>query len=210
MSNDDLLRALGGLAARQDREQPPLPPELTSPPRPMTRQHLAEQALAALAPGARAARVDSPGWAARLLGRRSLLLATPALGVAAVAAVMFMRGQAPLLPPYTLEVRGGVASLRGDPAAGAPLQVAGGSRVELRLRPAQAIDPGGVEVEVSWARDGRQVPWDAATTEISDQGAVRLAGAAPGSIGPGDGEVVIRLRRPGGRWQTLRAPVRWQ
>ena len=51
MSNDDLLRALGRLSARQaEDDERPLPPELTAPAPAATRQHLADQALAALAP----------------------------------------------------------------------------------------------------------------------------------------------------------------
>jgi hypothetical protein len=150
------------------------------------------------------------GWFQRLYARRTLLLATPALGAAA-AALIFTRGRggAPL-PAYTMSLTGGVASLRGDAPAGAePLQLAEGSRVELRLRPEHPVAAGGVEVQLYWSRAGQQVRWTA-TTEISDQGAVRVIGPAPRPLGAGDGELVVLIGRPGSSRQTLRTPVRWR
>jgi hypothetical protein len=219
MSNDDLLRALGRLSARQaEDEQRPLPPELTAPAPAATRQHLANQALAALAPERVAEADRSPGlrsWVQRLYARRTLLLVTPALGAAAVG-LMFARGRgsAPL-PAYTMQLSGGVASVRGEPPAGQPtvgarpLTLAGGSRVELLLRPEHPIAAGGVDVQLYWARGGQQVRWSA-TTEMSPQGALRVVGTAPRPFGAGEGELVVVVGRPGGVGQTLRAPVRWR
>ena len=118
MSNDNLLRSLGRLSARQaEDDERPLPPELTAPAPAATRQHLANQALAALAPDQVAEADRSPGlrsWVQRLYARRTLLLMTPALGAAAMG-LMFARGggEAPL-PAYTMQLSGGVASVRGE------------------------------------------------------------------------------------------------
>jgi hypothetical protein len=212
MSNDDLLRALGRLSVRQaEEDERPLPPELVGPPSLATRQHLADQALAALATTGGPRNREPRRWFQRLDARRTLLLATPALGAAAAAALIFTRGRggAPL-PAYTMSLTGGVASLRGDaPAGGEPLPLAEGSRVELRLRPEHPIAAGGVEVQLYWSRAGQQVRWTA-TTEMSDQGAVRVIGPAPRPFGAGDGELVVRIGRPGSPGQTLRTPVRWR
>jgi hypothetical protein len=214
MSNDDLLRALGRLSARQaEDDERPLPPELTAPAPAATRQHLANQALAALAPDQVTEADRSPGlrrWVQRLYARRTLLLMTPALGAAAMG-LMLARGsgEAPL-PAYTMQLSGGVASVRGETSpAQQPLQLTEGSRVELRLRPERPIAAGGVDVQLHWARGGQQVRWSA-TTEMSPQGAVRVVGAAPRPFGAGDGELVVVVARPGGVGQTLRAPVRWR
>jgi hypothetical protein len=211
MSNDDLLRALGRLSARQaEEDERPLPPELVGPPSLATRQHLADQALALATTGG--PRDRSPRrWFQRLYARRTLLLATPALGAAAAATLVFTRGRrgAPL-PAYTMALTGGVASLRGDAPAGAePLPMAEGSRVELRLRPEHPIAAGSLEVQLYWSRAGQQVRW-AATPEISAQGAVRVIGLAPRPFGAGDGELVVLIGRPGSPGQTLRTPVRWR
>jgi hypothetical protein len=222
MSNDDLLRALGRLSARQaEDDERPLPAELAGPPTAATRQHLADQALAALAPTTpapiavahrRPAReAPGEGWFQRLVARRTLLLATPALGAAALGLLFLRGGDSGPLPAYTMQLSGGVASVRGDaPETGArPLELAEGSRVELRLRPERPIDAGGVAVQLFWTRGTSQLRWFA-TTEISPQGAVRIVGSAPRPFGPGEGELVVTVGRPGGARQSLRAPVRWR
>jgi hypothetical protein len=214
MSNDDLLRALGRLSARQaEDDERPLPPELTAPAPAATRQHLAAQALAALAPEPMPEAERAPGlrtWVQRLYARRTLLLVTPALGAAAMG-LMFARGRGgPPLPAYTMQLSGGVASVRGEaPVGQQPLQLTEGSRVELHLRPERPIAAGGLDVQLYWARGGQQVRWSA-TTELSAQGAVRVVGPASRPFGPGEGELVVVVGRPGGVAQTLRAPVRWR
>ena len=62
MSNDDLLRALGRVAAEQTAEQANqrLPAELAAAPSPALRQRLAEQALAALTSPGQAAERGGP------------------------------------------------------------------------------------------------------------------------------------------------------
>ena len=217
MSNDDLLKALGRLSARQadEAEEDPALRHLSVPPTLEARQRLADQALAALhvRPQPETESAAGPGrWFQQLYARRTLLLATPALGAAAALLVFTRRRGGGPMPAYTMQLTGGVATLRGATPGSdsdSPLHLAQGSRVELRLRPERSTTPAGLEVQLYWSRAGKQVPWTAAT-EISEQGAVRVVGTAPRPFGPGDGELIAVVGRPGGPWQTLRAAVRWQ
>jgi hypothetical protein len=215
MSNDDLLRALGRLSARQAEEadEDPALRHLSAPPPLETRQRLADQAMAALhgRPQQESESVARPvRWFQQLYARRTLLLATPALGAAAALLVFTRRRGGGPIPAYTMQLTGGVATLRGTtPDSDAPLPVAEGSRVELRLRPERDLPAGDLEVQLYWSRGGQRERWTA-TTEISPQGAVRVVGTAPRPFGPGDGELIAVVGRPGGPWQTLRAPVRWR
>lgn len=216
MSDDKLLRALGGLAREQGQAAPP--PELDAAPAPEAKDRAVERALAALGPPQKP--VPTRSW------RRWTLAMVPALAAAAALVLLWPGIHAPL-PGYELELRGGVAETRAAPAPATrqPLLLDEGSPIDLRLRPAEAVR-GGVEVHLFWISGGQTRRWSA-PVEVATSGAARVVGKAPRPFGAAEGELVAVVARPGtvrvgdsvdvaalerasqgAQW--LRWPVRWR
>jgi hypothetical protein len=129
----------------------------------------------------------------------------PYLGglLAAAAALFFLllgRPGAPdPLPEYRVELLGGAREVRsGDesPPRGAPLYLPG-NQLEVVLRP-QAATQGEVAVRCFLERDGDLRPWDV-PVEISDRGAVRIAGEIGRELPlePGRFTLHLAVGRPG-------------
>jgi hypothetical protein len=205
--DDRLLKTLGNLAREQARENPPA--GVVGEPTAEGEARAAERALAAL--GLKTATdvsaehavrqmrppvtAQGPSFWERLRQRWAVALAIPTL---AMLALFFIRmGSGPEgLPAYGLEVLGGVAETRGpEAAAEAPLRVEPGAAVELRLRPSVSVD-GPVDVRLYWVKDGRAVRVSG-VAEHAPGGAIRVRAPAEMPFGPGAGELVAIVGRPG-------------
>jgi hypothetical protein len=216
LPGDSLLRKLGQLAREQDTEAPP---ELLSAHAEAARTRIAESALGALAPQ-RVVRVKPRkryffAFVLPLAGAAALLLLVPRV----------KRTPGAPLPPYAIEVSGGVAEVRATPAAGGPLVLDAGARVELRLRPARPVsEKGAADARLFW-RSGRDLRRWPVRAQISNEGVLRVIAAAESPFGAGEGELIAVVARPdalpdqvdlatldAGRpdWQILRWPVRWR
>jgi hypothetical protein len=230
MSADDrLLETLGALAREQESEAAPA--ELLRPLDPERRERLVDQTLAGLAatPGERTsprspAEVGPPTPIRRRLGRWLAGFTVPL----AVTAGVLLWLRAPALPSYLAAVTGGVAELRGPPAASDPLtpvRLAPGAPLEIVLRPETAVRGGSPEARVFFVRDDRFAPWRPAIADHAASGAFLFRGLVESPFGPGPGEMVMvvapagalaavvdakLLRTPPARWRVVRQSVRWQ
>jgi hypothetical protein len=216
---DSLLRKLGQLAREQDTEAPPA--ELLSANPEAAQARIAEKAVAALAPKVRPARAAQP----RPFARYFFALFVPLAGAAALVLLIPRSARQPgaPLPAYGLEVSGGVAEVRAATPVAAPLVLEPGVRVELRLRPKQAVE-GPVDARLYW-RSGRDLRRWPVRAQVSAEGVLRVIAPAESPFGPGEGEVIAIVARPAalpdqvdlatlenGRadWQILRWAVRWR
>lgn len=151
----------------------------------------------------KAAALDAPP----ALPRRSnvIRLVPPVVGVLALAAVIALAIQpwgaeqghdTLLLPAYSLELRGGVATLRhGEPEEGTP-RFDAHSRLDLTLTPARRVDAP-LEVAVFFVQDGHAQRLEASLAEVRPSGAIRVRapgpeifGASP-SAGPAELALVV-------------------
>jgi hypothetical protein len=210
--DDRLLKTLGSLARDQAREA--VPTALVGEPSVEGEARAAERALAALGlqnatdvsaehavrgmrppPLAR----PQPSFWDRLRQRWAVAMAIPSLAVLALFLIRGLGGgSAGGLPAYGLEAVGGVAETRGPEGPGqaqaAPLRLAPGASVELRLRPAETVT-GPVDVRVYWVKDGRAQRL-AGLAEHAEGGAIRVRARAQAPFGAGAGEVVTVVGRP--------------
>ena len=148
----------------------------------------------------------SPDNVVPIRSRRRFLAGGLVAAVAASAALVFIGvgGPAEPLPVYSMELIGGDATHRGverdlDPEAETrpPARFSPGSRVELRLRPAVAVE-GRVEARAFYVA-GEATGEVAAAIDRSEQGAFRILGSADtlfeGHTGPA--RVILAVARPG-------------
>jgi hypothetical protein len=226
MSDDRLLSALGQLAREQRKEKTP-PAELLSPPSQTAKDRIVAQALSAMATRP-SEEQGSPKTAAaapaptRRRGRRWLWLGAPVAMAAALALWLRVGTPPEMLPRYAMETSGGTAAYRGAaPDAEAPLAIAAGSTVEVRLRP-EVDATQTVAARGFWVKGSDVRPWSA-LVETSSGGAVRMRGPGEQPFGPGDGELVTvvaaqvpadvtaaTLASPPAGWQVLRRRVSWR
>ena len=160
------------------------------------------EVFAPISDRARAAMVDralhalAPSRRPRPIARRLLMVAAAALPLAAAAA--WLLWPAPPLPVYTLALAAGDDTARGavaNPPEGNVVTVSSGSRIDLVLRPASAID-GPLRAELYLAGDppaALDLP-----AEMAASGAVRWSGTAEQLVGSrrGDLELVAVVGRP--------------
>jgi hypothetical protein len=163
--------------------------------------------------------------------RRAAIIAGPLAAAAVVVLALQLRHSAnpsALLPEYALDVSGGDRATRsGTAPMGGPVELHRGSRLEIVLRPATAVQhPVAVR---AFLVQGDQVRRWAAPMEQSADGAVRIAGEAgtlmdvtPGSwdlvftvsseasAAPDPDDVARAIRGEGGArpWRLLDAHVR--
>ncbi len=125
--------------------------------------------------------------------RRVSFGAAVALAAAASLLLVLRRSASPAdtdpLPVYALSLTGGERSTRSDtaPPPAVPIELHGGSQLEIVLRPATAVT-GPVSVEAFTVRDGQARPWTVPMSRSAD-GAVRISGDARALLGPATGEV---------------------
>jgi hypothetical protein len=236
MADDDrLLKALGRVAREQAAEADRMPPgfgKMDGSASAQAEQRAAETALAALGlPTGK----ETPAYRQRPpLPRRSglrwlsLLVLVPAAAALMLWVGSDRQGSRLPLSPYSMEVRGGVADVRSGaaPAETTPLAVRQGARLELVLRPDQRIE-GDVQVALYWVKQGQARRWRV-QPEAAPGGAFRVVAPAEAPFGPGPGEVVALVGRPGdlpdlsdqndvpaatvlaAKAQVLRRPLDWR
>jgi hypothetical protein len=124
----------------------------------------------------------------------------PATAAAAIALWVMRPPEQARLAEYTLQVQGGEAVARAETPENTQLvpSVGPGSRLALVLRPSRpSTTP---LVARAWlARDGVVRPW-AVTPEVSEAGAVRIAGTweslGLGALEPGEWEALLVVATP--------------
>jgi hypothetical protein len=129
---------------------------------------------------------------------RGLLIGAPLALAAALAVFLLRPGAAVPVPGYSLEVTGGLHTVRGDEVPKGPPTVGPGVRLELVLSPDTRVT-GPVAARGFLVRDGEARPW-ALTPEITEAGAIRLAGDAAAlgltDVPAGHWTAIIAVGRP--------------
>lgn len=224
--DDDLLASLGALA----REEHAAADAVPAPVRPLD-EGLRNRLMAVARAGVRREaedaseepiereRVAEPKVVRTKRGGVFAFTVAGTLAIAALVAVYVttrdpQREQMPLVatrPAYDLEVSGGIAADRGEPAA---VVLAEGAPITLSLRPATRYE-GAVEARAWLVRDGVAKPLPLAAT-IAPGGALRLTGTlVTGGMAEGPAEIVVSIGQPGAvhaiegtpETQILRAPI---
>lgn len=156
---------------------------------------------------------------------RAVTIGVP-LALAAGLALFALRPAAVApVPGYSLEIAGGQQAMRGDTPTGTPPTLAPGVRLELVLSPDTRVrGPGALGVRGFLLRDGQAQPWSPAA-EITEAGAVRLAGDLVGlglaDVPPGAYTAVLAVGRvdalpseapqadppPDAGWRRLSTPL---
>ncbi|HET9958505.1 MAG TPA: hypothetical protein VFQ61_28620 [Polyangiaceae bacterium] len=222
---DDLLTALGRVVRDREeveRERvstaasaPPLTPSINAARVDTAHTHdsLVAAVLAELAKPAAPSKVDetpevvpstlahSPSAPSVLASRRRLWVGLPTL--AAAAALLFVLGRGkeqqpadlPALTPYSAELQGGIAAVRGGAKSDAPLKLAPGTELSLFLRPDAPVSGNVVAAVVLFARDSSSASRKLAVDQtVAASGALRLSVDLPNEL-PAHGDVCAVVAR---------------
>lgn len=182
MNDEELLRAVGAHARREDDD-----PKLAALDRLARGEPVNERELAGIEPevvamfrpldGSAEQRIADRIAPPKLATVRPLRIWVPVLAAAAAVLLFFAwpRRSPDALPRYALELSGNVSELRGDPkVVEGSATVHRGANLQLVLRPERAVERP-IVVRAALVRAGVARPWTP-PTQIAEGGAVRIEG----------------------------------
>lgn len=172
------------------------------------RARFTDAALSALSGGAEAGREEAVNeGGAKVVplrsARRRVWWAAAGVGLALAAAALVWVTPGPTpIPPYSVDVRGGVAIVRGagdEPAASDAPTLRPSTQLSIALVPAEPVE-GSVDVRAVVLGGDSARPWSP-TVRVSAEGALRIEGTAAAlgltTLGAGPRTLRIVYGRPG-------------